>query len=169
METGPWLKDSSDRLVKLGMEPATPGLQGNRFIHYTTAAPVLCLLCFRACLLIDALWSPVGKGLTSWLSFGMFIASCCFPIGILGQVWYLIVSIPDLCSLSYLYKGAINLLDVDAIYFVIMCCILGNIVSYIVICRISKIKLTFFKIIFHEYHYSVELFGSRPGLTFCQA
>ena len=24
-----------------------------------------------------------------------------FPIGILGQVWYLIVSIPDLCRLSY--------------------------------------------------------------------
>ena len=32
--------------------------------------------------LIDALWSPAGKGLTSWL-------------------WYLIVSIPDLCPLSY--------------------------------------------------------------------
>ena len=26
---------------------------------------------------------------------------CYFPIGILGQVWYLIVSIPDLCRLSY--------------------------------------------------------------------
>ena len=30
------------------------------------------LLCFRARLLIDALWSPAGKGLTSWLSFVMF-------------------------------------------------------------------------------------------------
>ena len=26
---------------------------------------------------------------------------CHFPIGILGQVWYLIVSIPDLCTLTY--------------------------------------------------------------------
>ena len=26
---------------------------------------------------------------------------CHFPIGILGQVWYLIVSIPDLCNLTY--------------------------------------------------------------------
>ena len=26
---------------------------------------------------------------------------CYFPTGILGQVWYLIVSIPDLCRLSY--------------------------------------------------------------------
>ena len=29
------------------------------------------LLCFRARLFIDALWSPAGKGLTSWLSFVM--------------------------------------------------------------------------------------------------
>ena len=39
METGPRLKVSSDRLVKPGIEPATPGLQGKRFIHYITAAP----------------------------------------------------------------------------------------------------------------------------------
>ena len=26
---------------------------------------------------------------------------CHFPIGILGRVWYLIVSIPDLCALAY--------------------------------------------------------------------
>ena len=32
---------------------------------------VLCLLCFCARPFIDALWSPVGKGLTSWLSFVM--------------------------------------------------------------------------------------------------
>ena len=28
---------------------------------------VLCLLCLCACLFISALWSPAGKGLTSWL------------------------------------------------------------------------------------------------------
>ena len=39
METGPRLKVSSDRLVKPGIEPATPGLLGKRLIHYTTAAP----------------------------------------------------------------------------------------------------------------------------------
>ena len=32
---------------------------------------VLCLYCFRARLFIDALWSPAGKELTSWLSFLM--------------------------------------------------------------------------------------------------
>ena len=29
----------------------------------------LCLQCLCACLFICALWSPAGKGLTSWLSF----------------------------------------------------------------------------------------------------
>ena len=53
-------------------------------------------------LFIAALWSPEGKGLTSWLLFMMFIVIfVTFPFGILGQVWYLIVSIPDLCCLSY--------------------------------------------------------------------
>ena len=33
-----------------------------------------------------------------------------FPCGILGQVWYLIVSFPGLCRLSYiLCKKAVNL------------------------------------------------------------
>ena len=51
---------------------------------------------------IAALWSPAGKGLTSWL---LYVMSNCdlvtFPYGILCQVWYLIVLIPDLCHLSY--------------------------------------------------------------------
>ena len=32
----------------------------------------LVLLCFHARLFADALWSPAGKGLTSWLSFVMY-------------------------------------------------------------------------------------------------
>ena len=59
---------------------------------------VFCILCLCARLFICALWSPAGKGLTSWLSF--MVSNCYFPIGILGQVWYLIVSIPDLCTLD---------------------------------------------------------------------
>ena len=31
----------------------------------------LVLLCFHALLFVDALWSPAGNGLTSWLSFVM--------------------------------------------------------------------------------------------------
>ena len=53
-------------------------------------------------LFITALWSPAGKGLTSWLLFVMpncdFVT---FPCDILGQVWYLIVLISDLCHLSF--------------------------------------------------------------------
>ena len=50
-----------------------------------------------------ALWSPAWKGLTSWLSFVVSNCEFChFPIGILSQVWYLIVSIPDLCTLTFL-------------------------------------------------------------------
>ena len=62
----------------------------------------LCLLCLCAHLFICALWSPAGKGLTSWL---LFVASNCefvtFPLVNLGQVWYLIGLIPDLCTLTY--------------------------------------------------------------------
>ena len=46
----------------------------------------LVLVCFHACLFVDALWSPLGKGLTSWLSF--VISNCdvvTFPYGILGS------------------------------------------------------------------------------------
>ena len=35
------------------------------------AFSVLFLVCFCERLFIDALWSPAGKGLTSWLSFVM--------------------------------------------------------------------------------------------------
>ena len=47
MATGPRLKVSSDRLEKPGIEPANPGLQGKRFIHYTTAAPELAFKMFN--------------------------------------------------------------------------------------------------------------------------
>ena len=63
---------------------------------------VFAMFCAR--LFICASWSPAGKGLTSWLSFvvsSVSLSLCHFPIGILGQVWYLIVSIPDLCNLTY--------------------------------------------------------------------
>ena len=56
-------------------------------------------------LFIAALWSPAGKRLTSWLLFEMFnCVFVTFPCGILGQVWYLVVSIPDLCGRSYFEK-----------------------------------------------------------------
>ena len=68
----------------------------------------LCYLCLVfvmfSCLFIAVAWSPAGKGLTSWLLFVMFsCVSVTFLCGILSQVWYLIVSFPNLCRHSYLH------------------------------------------------------------------
>ena len=47
---------------------------------------------------IAALWPPEGKLLTSWLLFFyVYYDFITFPFGILGQVGYLIVSVPDPC------------------------------------------------------------------------
>ena len=55
-------------------------------------------------MLIASLWLPVGKGLASWLLYAAHsCAFATFPYGVLGKVWYLIVSIPDLCLLSYFH------------------------------------------------------------------
>ena len=42
---------------------------GTSFVDLSCFCSVLCLLCLCARLFICALWSPAGKGLTSWLSF----------------------------------------------------------------------------------------------------
>ena len=44
--------------------------------------PVLCLLCLFSRLFICALWSPAGKGLTSWLSF------VCLTVNLSLSLWY---------------------------------------------------------------------------------
>ena len=69
---------------------------------------VLCLLCFvRVCLYVLR-GHLLGKGWPLGSRLWCLLWVCHFPIGILGQVWYLIVSIPDLCILTYsntcLYK-----------------------------------------------------------------
>ena len=61
---------------------------------------VLCFLCSRVCSLL-----PSGHllGRTDLLAL-VGDVNCIFvtfPCGILGQVWYLIVSFPDICHLSY--------------------------------------------------------------------
>ena len=57
---------------------------------------VLCLLCLCArvymCFVV-----------TCWERADL-LALVCFSIGILGQVWYLIVLILDLCTFTYLYQ-----------------------------------------------------------------
>ena len=54
-------------------------------------------------LFIASVWSPAGEGLTSCLLFVMFnCVFITFSCGILGQVWYLTVSFPDLGRISNL-------------------------------------------------------------------
>ena len=70
-------------------------------------------------LFIASLWSPAGKGLTSWLLFVMLnCVFVTFPCGILGQVWYLIVSILDLCRLPYfhVFDFVFNPIDFHVIF-----------------------------------------------------
>ena len=57
------------------------------------------------CCLVVTCWERAD------LLFVMFYYVCVtFPCGIFGQVWYLIVSISDLCRLSYLLSKCIYLL-----------------------------------------------------------
>ena len=66
----------------------------------------MCFLCLvflmLSCLFIAALWSPSWKRADHLALVGdVYCIFVTFPCGILGQVWYLIVSFPDLCHLSY--------------------------------------------------------------------
>ena len=58
---------------KTGLSPPvqhfTDRSMGVLLLWISYAFSVLCLLCLCARLFICALWSPAGKGLTSWLSF----------------------------------------------------------------------------------------------------
>ena len=66
------------------------------FVTFLVVIYVLCLSCFLVFSLQPALWSSrVYVKLSS-----VFVA---FPCGVLSRVWYLIVSIPDLCCLTYFY------------------------------------------------------------------
>ena len=63
---------------------------------------VVCLVCLCERLFLCALWLPAGKGLTAWLS--LVVSNCefvTFQLVSWCEVWYLIVSIPDLCTLTY--------------------------------------------------------------------
>ena len=61
----------------------------------------LCLSCFRICSLLHC-GHQLGKVDLLALVSDVLLCFVTFPCGILGQVWYLIVLIPDLCHLSYL-------------------------------------------------------------------
>ena len=76
---------------------------------------VLCLLCLCARLFICALWSPAGKGLTSWL---LFVVSNCefvtFPLGSwvgCGTWLYWLLIFAPLLILLYLMNRYMNFIE----------------------------------------------------------
>ena len=67
----------------------------------------LMLSCTLVCwCLVVTCWERAGL---LALACDVYLWRCHFPIGILGQVWCLIVSIPYLCPLSYLHASWIFL------------------------------------------------------------
>ena len=56
------------------------------------------------CCLVVTCWK--GADLLALVGdvYCIFVTLNTFPNGILGQVWYLIVSFPDICQLSYFKK-----------------------------------------------------------------
>ena len=75
---------------------------GTSFVDLLCFCSVLCLLCLCARLFIYLLCGHLlGKGWPLGSRLWCLMWVCHFPIGILGQVWYLIVSIPNLFTLTY--------------------------------------------------------------------
>ena len=76
---------------------------GTSFVDLLCFCSVLCLLCFVHVCLYVLCGHLLGKGWPLGSRLWCLLWVCHFPIGILGQVWYLIVSIPDLCTITYFY------------------------------------------------------------------
>ena len=76
---------------------------GTSFVDLLCFCSVLCLLCFVHVCLYVLCGHLLGKGSPLGSRLWCLLWVCHFPIGILGQVWYLIVSIPDLCTINYFY------------------------------------------------------------------
>ena len=72
---------------------------GTSFVDLLCYCSVLCLQYFvRVCLYVLC-GHLLGKGWPLGYRLWCLLWVCHFPFGILGQVWYLIVSNPDLCNL----------------------------------------------------------------------
>ena len=70
------------------------------WIFHVFVLSCVCYVFVRVCLYV--LWGHLlGKGWPLGSRLWCLLWVCHFPIGILRQVWFLIVSIPDLCTLTY--------------------------------------------------------------------
>ena len=83
-----------------------PFQEGASFVDH------FCYLCFvfvmLSCLFITALWSPAWKraNLLALLCVIFYCVFVTFPRDVLCQVWYLIVSISDLCHLTFILHAS---------------------------------------------------------------
>ena len=106
---------------------------GTSFVDLLCLCSVLCLLCFVFVCLYVLCGHLLGKGWPLGSRLWCLLWVCHFPIGFLGQVWYLIVSIPDLRSLTYLVLAHVTMkyfhddvclldlnLSLNIAYFIIM-------------------------------------------------
>ena len=83
----------------------------------------VCYVFVRVCLYVLC-GHLLGKGWPLGSRLWCLLWVCHFPIGILGQVWYLIVSIPDLCTLTYFKSivcGNINYKSINICHCIINC------------------------------------------------
>ena len=58
------------------------------------------------CSLLVTCWERANLLALLYVMFSCVFVT--FPCGVLGQVWYLIVLIPDLCLLPYFYTLGVN-------------------------------------------------------------
>ena len=65
---------------------------------------VLCFSRFCVCSLLPCGWERADLLTLIGDAYCIFVT---FPCDILGQVWYLIISFPDLCLLSYSHYGSL--------------------------------------------------------------
>ena len=70
------------------------------WIFYVFVLSCVCYVFVRVCLYVLC-GNMLGKGWPLGSRLWCMLWVCHSPIGILGQVWYLIVSIPDRCTLTY--------------------------------------------------------------------
>ena len=74
------------------------------WIFHVFVLSCVCYVFVRVCLYV-LFGHLLGKGWPLGSRLWCLLWVCHFPIGILGQVWYFIVLIRDLCTLTYFVKS----------------------------------------------------------------
>ena len=98
-------KENQDKVPTLYCLPKLHKNYKARFISNSSS----CMTTELSKLLTSCL--TAGRGLTSWVSF--VVSNCefvTFLLVSLGLLWYLIVSIPDLCTLTYIVNMFLSII-----------------------------------------------------------